>query len=344
MEQYSIFNSENGDRKYLAEDFAEFFLPFFKNGIFDNGLKVVAGTGMQVEIKTGRAFCNGYRYRNKDNSIVKSIAIADGEQSRIDNVVLRLDLTNRTFTCQVVQGSYSNSPVAPTLVRDTTTYDLRLAKVSIPAGITEITDDLITDCRFDSSDCGNVIQAVQTADFTDLFKQFETEFYNWFDDLEVTLDENTATNLTNRVINLENNGAFIGTYTDEDLEDVTDTNECLKDNEGKILDPKVPHLEKKGDVVVLAEEESTSFIAHEIEIDKYSSFILQNKIKETNIIEVSIFLSREQLLASSSSTVHECAWAKIPNDYVSFVYYENGKIYLKNETAYSSTILLGITK
>ena len=87
MEQYSIFNSENGDRKYLAEDFAEFFLPFFKNGIFDNGLKVVAGTGMQVEIKTGRAFCNGYRYRNKDNSIVKPIAIADGEQSRIDNVV-----------------------------------------------------------------------------------------------------------------------------------------------------------------------------------------------------------------------------------------------------------------
>ena len=243
MEQYSIFNSENGDRKYLAEDFAEFFLPFFKNGIFDNGLKVVAGTGMQVEIKTGRAFCNGYRYRNKDNSIVKPIAIADGEQSRIDNVVLRLDLTNRTFTSQVVQGSYSNSPVAPILVRDTTTYDLRLAKVSIPAGITEITDDLITDCRFDSSDCGNVIQAVQTADFTDLFKQFETEFYNWFDDLEVTLDENTATNLTNRVINLENNSAFIDTCTDEDLEDVTDTNECLKDNDGNVINPKIPRYE-----------------------------------------------------------------------------------------------------
>lgn len=218
MEQYSFFNSENGDRKYLAEDYAEFFIPFFKNGIFDNGLKVIAGTGMQIEVKTGRAFCNGYRYRNKDNSIVKPIAIADGEQSRIDNVVLRLDLTNRTFTCQIVQGSYSNSPVAPALVRDTTTYDLRLAKISIPAGTTAITDDLITDCRFDSTDCGNVIQAVQSADFTDLFKQFETEFYNWFDDLEDTLDENTAANLTNRVINLENNVAYIGTCTDEELD------------------------------------------------------------------------------------------------------------------------------
>ena len=243
MEQYSIFNSENGDRKYLAEDFAEFFLPFFKNGVFNNGLKVIAGTGMQIEVETGRAFCNGYRYRNKDNSIVKPIAIADGEQSRIDNVVLRLDLTNRTFTCQIVQGSYSNSPVAPALVRDTTTYDLRLAKISVPAGTTAITDDLITDCRFDSSDCGNVIQAVQSADFTDLFKQFETEFYNWFDDLEVTLDENTATNLTNRVINLENNSAFIDTCTDEDLEDITDTNECLKDNEDNVINPKIPRYE-----------------------------------------------------------------------------------------------------
>lgn len=218
MEQYSFFNSENGDRKYLAEDFAEFFIPFFKNGVFDNGLKVIAGTGMTIEVETGRAFCNGYRYRNKDSSIVKPIAIADGEQSRIDNVVLRLDLTNRTFTCQVVQGSYSNSPVAPVLVRDTTTYDLRLAKVSVPTGTTAITDDLITDCRFDSADCGNVIQAVQSADFTDLFKQFETEFYNWFDDLEDTLDDNTAANLTNRVINLENNVAYIGTCTDEELE------------------------------------------------------------------------------------------------------------------------------
>lgn len=244
MEQYSIFNSENGDRKYLAEDFAEFFLPFFKNGVFNNGLKVIAGTGMQIEVETGRAFCNGYRYRNKDNSIVKPIAIADGEQSRIDNVVLRLDLTNRTFTCQIVQGSYSNSPVAPALVRDTTTYDLRLAKISVPAGTTAITDDLITDCRFDSSDCGNVIQAVQSADFTDLYKQFETEFYNWFDDLEVTLDENTATNLTNRVINLENNSAFIDTCTDEDLEDITDTNECLKDNEDNVINPKIPRYEQ----------------------------------------------------------------------------------------------------
>ncbi|HIT38205.1 MAG TPA: hypothetical protein IAB59_07010 [Candidatus Onthousia faecipullorum] len=223
MEQYSFFNSVNGDRRYDASDLAEFFLPFFTNGIFNNGLKVTADEGMKVNIATGRAYCNGHRYINKDTVLTKTIDIADGEQSRIDNVVLRVDETNRTFTCQIVKGSYSSNPVPPALIRDTTTYDLRLATISIPAGTTEITDDLITDCRFNSSDCGNVIQAVQGADFTDIFSQFETKFNNWFNDLEVTLDENTATNLTNRIITLENNEIVLGTCTDEELQAVIDS-------------------------------------------------------------------------------------------------------------------------
>ena len=36
MEESSFFNDVDGDRIYYAEDFAEYFIPFFTNGIFNN--------------------------------------------------------------------------------------------------------------------------------------------------------------------------------------------------------------------------------------------------------------------------------------------------------------------
>ena len=222
MEQYSFFNSVNGDRRYDASDLAEFFLPFFTNGIFNNGLKVTADEGMKINIATGRAYCNGHRYINKDTVLTKTIDIADGEQSRIDNVVLRVDETNRTFTCQIVKGSYSSNPVAPSLVRDTTTYDLRLATISVPAGVTEITDDLIKDCRFNSDDCGNVVQAVQTIDTTNIFAQYEAKFNELFNQMKGILSEDSAGQLLveiNNVKNKVNNILPIGTIIANDDDD-----------------------------------------------------------------------------------------------------------------------------
>ena len=119
------------------------------------------------------------------------MANADGILNRIDNIVIRLDIPNRQVTAEIVQGNFSENAVAPALTRGTSVYDLRIAKISIPAGTTAITQDLITDCRFDSNDCGNVICAVQSPDFTDILSQYEAlwnsliskkneSFNNWF--------------------------------------------------------------------------------------------------------------------------------------------------------------------
>lgn len=37
---------------------------------------------------------------------------------------------------------------------------------------------------------------------------------------------------------------YLGTCTDEELEDITDTNECLKDNEDNVINPKIPRYEQ----------------------------------------------------------------------------------------------------
>ena len=181
MEKFSFFNDVDGDRVYYAEDFARHLATYFTNGIFNNGCQVLADNDdMSVNVSVGSANINGYRY---DNDAIKtlSIANADGVLNRIDNVVIRWDLTNRTITTQVIQGAFAENPVAPALVRTSTTFDLRIAKISIPAGTTEITQNLVTDTRFITSDCGNVISTVQTPDTEQLFIQIQAIFDNTID-------------------------------------------------------------------------------------------------------------------------------------------------------------------
>lgn len=215
MEKFSFFNDVNDDRVYYAEDWARHLKKYFTNGIFNNELNVVANNDMTITIKEGDANIEGYRYTNTGD-LVKTIDNADGTLNRIDNVVLRLDLTNRLISAQIIKGTFADKPVAPELVRTSTIYDLRIAKISIPAGTTTITQDLITDTRFITSDCGNVISTVQTPDTENLFIQMQTLFEKqinelnnnfeiWFDSIKNQLDSDAAGNLQNQINNLNSN-------------------------------------------------------------------------------------------------------------------------------------------
>ena len=131
-----FFNSVNGDRKYKAEDFANYFKAFIGTGInpkTDN-LRVIKVSNTQIKILPGSACVNGYLYLNTSEL---SKTISSGVD-RVDRVVLRLDITNRTLNILVLEGT-KVSP--PTLVRNTATYDLSLAKITIKNGSTLIEDE-----------------------------------------------------------------------------------------------------------------------------------------------------------------------------------------------------------
>ena len=222
MEKFSFFNDVNDDRVYYAEDWARHLKKYFTNGIFNNELNVVSNNDMTITIKEGDANIEGYRYTNTGD-LVKTIDNADGTLNRIDNVVLRLDLTNRLISAQIIKGTFADKPVSPELVRTSTIYDLRIAKISIPAGTTTITQDLITDTRFITSDCGNVISTVQTPDTENLFIQMQTLFEKqinelnnnfeiWFDSIKNQLDSDAAGNLQNQINNLNSNKVDNATY------------------------------------------------------------------------------------------------------------------------------------
>lgn len=121
-----FFNSVNGDRKYKSEDFANYFKTFIGNGInpkTDN-LRVVKVSNTQIKVLSGSACINGYLYLNTAE-LTKAISTG---VTRIDRVVLRLDIVNRLLNIAIVQGT-STSP--PALTRNSSVHELSLAKITI---------------------------------------------------------------------------------------------------------------------------------------------------------------------------------------------------------------------
>jgi hypothetical protein len=210
MEKSSFFNSVSHDRTYKAEDWAEYFASFIGNGVFpvpSTGLQVVANDGMKLNVKTGKAWINGYFYFNTGDLAVE-LDTADGQLNRIDRVVVRWDLTNRVMSVKVKSSSFSASPTAPALQRDADVYELALADIYVGAGVTAITQSKITDQRLNTSLCGvvaAVVQQIDTAAFNAQLQAWFAEYQSlsaadfnaWFNGLQNVLDDNAATNLLN---------------------------------------------------------------------------------------------------------------------------------------------------
>ncbi|MED1419011.1 hypothetical protein [Bacillus smithii] len=227
MEKSSFFNSVNGDRKYKAEDFADYFSKFITNGVFPNiasNLQVIAnGTDMTVTLKAGAAWINGYMYQNTDDLILP-IDVADGVLNRIDRVVIQLNYAERLIKAVVKKGTFSSSPVAPSLQRDADIYEIGIADIAVNKGVTSITQSAITDLRLNTTLCGMVNSLLQ-ADTTAIFEQyqdwFEREtseneqefdqfmadqqqaFQTWFDSVKGQLSGDVAGSLANRITEVE---------------------------------------------------------------------------------------------------------------------------------------------
>lgn len=219
-EQSGFFPDVSGDREYTTDFLALWIASIISNGVYDGDLAVAAGSNMQIVVPTGRAWINGYHYRNNGNLIL-AIDNADGVLNRKDTAVLRWDVNARSITAQVLKGTPASAAVAPAIVRTVEQYDLKLAEISVPAGTTAITQSLITDCRMDNSVCGIVTGVVDQIDTTTFYNQiaddlagfkssneanftsWSTEqrasFDTWLDGIKDVLDADTAGHLLNLV-------------------------------------------------------------------------------------------------------------------------------------------------
>ncbi|MFS1513057.1 hypothetical protein VQL36_11560 [Chengkuizengella sp. SCS-71B] len=162
-EKYSFFNSTNEDqRTYEAQDWADYFSKFLTSGIYHQNnipkLEVKAdGDDMRSTVETGNAFIKGFSYENTSD-LYLTHDLPEPDMDRIDRIVLRLDknISNRYVKAFVVKGVSSADPQPPALQRDEWIYEISLAQVRVIAGKSFIEQSQITDERFDEDLCGLV--------------------------------------------------------------------------------------------------------------------------------------------------------------------------------------------
>ena len=179
---YGFFNSVNGDRKYNADTMSEFYTGICSQGVFqsvDNGLAVSAGTGLTVNVATGRAIIQGHWVKN-DAALTLSIDAASATYARIDAVVIRYSASNRNIQIVVKTGTPAASPSAPSMTRAGGVYELCLAYVNVAANATSVT---VTDKRSNTSVCGwaavaQAISGTYEAMIDDIKTGFDGVVYN----------------------------------------------------------------------------------------------------------------------------------------------------------------------
>ena len=178
-----FFNSLNGDRKYNAAQMSEYFQGIISDGVLANYLdkmKVSAGSGMGVNIASGRAFIDS---RWIESNAVEQFTLDASHPTlnRYDAIVIRLDYSSRDITFNVKKGENASDPVKPAITNSETVKELCLAYVLIPAGSTSISAVNITDTRPDSRICGWVTGVITQLDTSDLFDQWNTAYQNYYD-------------------------------------------------------------------------------------------------------------------------------------------------------------------
>ena len=185
-EKYFPFDGQlvdgKSDRVYYANDFTNYFKPFFRNGIFasqGDGLMVLSlDDNMFISLMDGRSIIEGHGYQNDNKDGVKKMRIANSDiaQDRIDIVVNRLNRVDRMITTIVIKGELSDAPVPPAIVRNDDYYDLKLAEVYVRSGVDKIQQADITDFRGDEEACGWVTGLIDSINSTAFFKQYQIAY------------------------------------------------------------------------------------------------------------------------------------------------------------------------
>lgn len=187
---YGYFNSIDGDRVYNADQMSEYFDGLVSNGVYEDvggALQVLEGTGMSVNVQSGRAIIN-CKWFFSDAVEAVSITAANAVLNRYTAVVVRLDLTNRLMELDTVDGTPASDPVMPAITNSTTIKELCLAMIYVPAGASAISQANITDMR-PSSSCGWVTGIIKQVDTSTLFLQWQTAYENYYEAMQAGFDE-----------------------------------------------------------------------------------------------------------------------------------------------------------
>lgn len=210
---YGFYNSLNHDRKYNASQMSRIFDGIIKDGIFmsiGDCFAVHAGTGMSVNVYSGKAWFN-HTWTENDTVLPVPVYQSEVVLNRIDALVLEVDATDsaRVNSIKFIKGTPSSTPVAPTLIDNTTVHQHLLCTVYVASGVTSIDASNIE--NFIGTETTPFVSGVlETVSIDALLGQWQseldnfvqdetTEFQVWFDTIKGQLGTDAAGALQNQI-------------------------------------------------------------------------------------------------------------------------------------------------
>nr|DAP48946.1 MAG TPA: Receptor Binding Protein [Caudoviricetes sp.] len=209
-EKSGFFNAretEDGtyDREYDAEQFAEYFANFISDGVYANPanqLKVVFDDSPSkpfvVIVRKGKAYIDGYWYELTEDMEI-TIPVSTKPYAIKDVVCCTLDKTERKVSIVLKEDVTSDYPA-----NNNTQHDLVLSTILVQPNASKLNAEDITDKRPDKTYCGFVTGMVDQIDTTELFKQYDDAFQNWFNEMKDQLSTDAAGNLQTQIGLLSN--------------------------------------------------------------------------------------------------------------------------------------------
>ena len=181
IDSHVTFNSQGVptyDRAISSEPLRKLIKSLFSDGVLPNpstNMQVQAGEGMSVIVNPGFAICNGcMKLEEKARTLV--VQASSTSLARIDTVILRLNNNEdvRSLDYYVLQGTPATNPVRPSLTQNDTIWEIGLADVFIASNTSVITNQRITDTRYETARCG-IISSISEFDTTTLYQQVQAD-------------------------------------------------------------------------------------------------------------------------------------------------------------------------
>lgn len=161
----------NNQDEYVGAEYVMRWLHGRTSGVFaaeNNAAVTAVQSSMAVNVSDGigwltDADANGIVWwtdaeKTTGAKLQLSIDAADSALNRIDRIIVEWKTTNYADypEIKVLKGTAASTAAAPALTNNSTLRQISLARVSIPAGTTALTNSRITDERLDASVCGLV--------------------------------------------------------------------------------------------------------------------------------------------------------------------------------------------
>ena len=244
-----FFNSLYGDRKYNAEQFSAMFDNLITDGVFSNvgNAFQVTADGSNVLIDVGRAWFNSVWVYN-DTLYPLPVQPSEVLLDRIDAVVIEINHTEAIRAGRIffVQGTASADPERPVLTDTEDIHQYPLAYVYRKAGASTVTQADITN-MIGTSSCPYVTGILATQDIDKVVAQWEAQFNQWFEDLQIELSGDVAANLASQIIEIDARFEELA-RTGRVYEDLQDSNnDTILDSQSRVIEGSTSFRQRNED-------------------------------------------------------------------------------------------------